>query len=95
MELLFVPHLASLLCLSGVQPLGAVPSGWLPTGHMDVYDSGCPESSSMQKQMARAGVPTLALTPYVLKIVVGTIARLAKSIRELPVVPSGLEDVRV
>ena len=49
----------------------------------------------MQKQMARAGVPTLALTPYVLKIVVGTIARLAKSIRELPVVPSGLEDVRV
>lgn len=49
----------------------------------------------MQKQMARAGVPTPALTPYVLRIVSGVIARLAKAIRELTVVPSGLEDIRV
>ena len=73
----------------------AVPTGGLPTGHIGIYDSGCPESSSMQKQMAQAGVPTPALTPYVLRIIVGVIARLAKAIRELTVVPSGLEDIRV
>lgn len=49
----------------------------------------------MQKQMARAGVPTPALTPYVLRIVMGVIARLAKAIRELTVVLSSLEDIRV
>ena len=42
--------------------------------------------------MARANVPTPALTPYVLRIVVGVIARLTKAIRELTVVP---EDIRV
>lgn len=62
-------HLLLLLCLSAVQSLEAVPTDWLSTGHIGIYDPGYPESSSMQKQMARAsGVPAPAFTPRVLKV---------------------------
>lgn len=85
-------HLPFLLCLSGVQSQGTVPTGSLPTGHIGIYDPRCLESSSMQKQMARASVPAPALIPHVLRILKGTIARLAKPVRRLPVASSGLED---
>lgn len=84
-------HLSFLL--GGVQFLGAVPAGSLPTRHIGIYDPGCLESSSMQKQMARASVPAPALTPHVLRILRGAIARLAKPVRKLPVASSGLENI--
>lgn len=84
-------HLPFPLC--GVQYLGAVPADSLPTGHIGIYDPGCLEGSSMQKQMARASVSAPALTPHVLRILRGAVARLAKPVKRLPVASSGLEDI--
>lgn len=49
----------------------------------------------MQKQMARASVPAPALTPHVLRILRGAVARLAKPVKRLQWLHLALKTFRV